>query len=379
MPNTDNIRDAVRRRRAVKEQEALKPEVTPAWAQERPRKASKPRRSTSKAPAKTPSKSKVSQKAQKTSNPKKSKTQKDMPEKTKQKRKSSETTKKAAKKSRSRSAPAHAKSNPKLQPKAAKKSQKESNVSLNQIAAQMKNLKSMITDGNKSLTQSYQSLLKNMGPATKPQKAEKSAPQIQAPNNNVLLKALAEGIKSKAPVELRYQLVEWIRQHYGNKHANELMEDIGLPTPDRKGQNSAAAKFSVSGHKSKGARRSSYRLDSGSNLNKRAPSSGNKSEKGGRGRPKKLKSDARSGDSKGVQEVVDPKGDNQGKVEGENGCIEANGDLDGMGESKIMGPGDDMIPQCDNESEKFTMQMSVNNDGVKKPLGNFMSEAGSQN
>jgi len=48
------------------------------------------------------------------------------------------------------------------------------------------------------------------------------------------LKAICEALRHKAPVELKYQLIEWVRQHYGNKNANQIMEEIGLPTPDRK-------------------------------------------------------------------------------------------------------------------------------------------------
>jgi hypothetical protein len=294
-----------------------------------------------------------------------------MPEKPKQKRKASEPTKKDAKKSRSRSAPAHSKANPKLLTKTAKKSQKQSTISLQQIAADIKNLKTTITDNTKTLTQSYASLLKSMPPLPKAQKPSTphNPPQPQPQSNPILLKALAESIKSKAPTELRYQLVEWIRQHYGNKHANELMEDIGLPTPDRKNQSFARNSSAMS----RGNRRSSYRLDGGSALMKRAPSPGNKSSKGGsgRGRPKKLKSEVMSGGDEERAVVVGEGEMGNGKLDGDG-----EGEGDGMGRGVI---GDDMIPQVDNESVQLTMQMSMNNDGGNKAVPNFFSEAGSQN
>lgn len=96
---------------------------------------------------------------------------------------------------------------------------KKDDGSLKELLSELKSLKLLIKDNANII---------------KKENSVKAETNVKSTVKNVLLDSICDSLKNKSSVELRYQLVEWIRQHYGNKTANELMGNIGLPTSLKK-------------------------------------------------------------------------------------------------------------------------------------------------
>ena len=409
---TDDIKTAVLKRRAAQEELAKIPQEVPVWAQERIRKLRPKSRKSSKTDQRNNIVKKIAKKEKIAPKSKllKKKLTKQGKSKKLQGTRSRSTMSAPAKDKQLKSDIKGAVRNSNYRSKSAAKmlssSVDKNNGSLNKIITEIKSLKNLINDNSRKITAKQENILKGFSSKKSVQSVEKLKPTSSSKDfsSSQLLKAICEALRHKAPVELKYQLIEWVRQHYGNKNANQIMEEIGLPTPDRKVSGSVNYQVPLT---SKNGKKDTLSLDkkkfstevtnTRSLLRKRdlrgtTHSINLEPVRPLKGRPRKsLKQEEGEVRVAVNEKIVDSmyfmpnidheevkmiEDDLKQEVNSDN-VLNSQNDKNSDTKNDLHEKDDVLAIGGDNQSVNLTMQFSVNEDQIKKPY-KHLSEAGSQ-
>lgn len=399
--STDDIRSAVLKRRAAQEELAKIPQEVPVWAQERTRKLRPKSRKSSKTDQRNNIVKKIAKKEKVAPKSKSKKLQGT---------RSRSTMSAPAKDKQLKSDIKGAVRNSSYRSKSAAKilsgSVDKNNGSLNKIITEIKSLKNLINDNSRKITAKQENILKGFSSKKSVQSLEKLKPTSSSKDfsSSQLLKAICEALRHKAPVELKYQLIEWVRQHYGNKNANQIMEEIGLPTPDRKVSGSVNYQVPLT---SKNAKKDTLSLDKKKFTNEATNTRSllRKRDLRGtthsinlepvrplKGRPRKaLKQEEGEVRITVNEKIVDSmyfmpnidheevkmiEDDLKQEVNSDN-LLNSQNDKNSDTKNGLHEKDDVLAIGGDNQSVGLTMQFSVNEDQLKKPTKHF-SDAGSQ-